>query len=83
MVDKFFFHDTFLLGICIRIVLHACKRGRCGLTGACKWVWEYGMCRPRSLFDSTCSCSSTASPDGSTRTYPSLISRPQPAFHHL
>jgi len=29
------------------------------------------------------SCSSTASPDGSAHSYPSLISRPQPAFRRL
>ena len=32
------------------------------------------------LFDSTRSCSSTASPDGFARLYPSIVSRPHPAI---
>jgi len=36
-----------------------------------------------SLFNFTCSCSSTASPDGSIHSYPSLVSRSRPAFGQL
>ena len=53
--------------------------------GACKCKYDGVELRRelRSLFDFTCSCSSTASPDGSTHSYPSLVSRSRPAFGRL
>jgi len=57
---------------------------RCGLTRACEYKSESLRvelrCRLCSLFDTTHSSSSTASPDGSARSYPSLVSRPYLVF---
>jgi len=50
---------------------------RCGLTCACKCICEFEsvepICRLHSLLDSTCSHSSTASPDGSACLYLALF----------
>ena len=45
-----------------------------------KWSCDLRLC---SLFDSTCRCSSSVGAEGTACSYPSLISRPRPAFHYL
>ena len=79
-------HPRHKLGI-RTVYLHHASRAhrmcRCDLSGANKCgdsESECGACQPSSLFDSTCSCSSTASPDSSTRSYPSLIPGPDQLF---
>ena len=75
-------------GICTCII-HPCRMHLTTCFLVCMWYEVESVelrCRLRSLLDSMCNCSSTAISaisDSSTCSYPSLISRPCPAFHHL